>query len=340
MKRPVRSLAELFERQAEAAVAISGADLSSFTGKTLRVEDADDESLRCAYGLAHPNGDIAYDDRVRRRLEQMFATAEQHHDPETLVRFRNALTVVLHENAHLLARTGTTWRDGNPEYGTPAGRALDEGITEGWSFANLDRYITELGIDEIAPGIHDVVGWRQYPQYHPAAQKFCEALGEHAGLDGATVMTMLGNVNPSDKWRVATDLLWNNSGLPQRFAGPPAAEQKADLMTELRQEFGHLALLEGRSLEHITQASAAAGRRAVDTVVRQIRSLERHVPPPPGLDDRARTAAAQPWMTGTAPFTGVRAPVTGRQPDAGRGGGGGRPPPPPPPPPRPVISSR
>ncbi len=310
----VRSIDELFERQAPAARAISGADHSSFTGVTSRVEQQ--EGVACTYGLAYWNGDIAYDDGTRATLREMFDKAGQQHDFQTLVGFRHALRVVLHENSHMLARAGTEWSHGMDEYQTAAGKALEEGVTEGWSFDNLSRYITELGIDEIAPGINDVEGVRLYPQYYPAAAKLCEGLGEFSGRDAAEVMTELNTAQPRDKWRAAVDVLWDNSGMPDRFVGPDAAETKAEFASVLRAEFGNLKNLEGRPYADQVKASAEAGRRAVETVVKRIRKLERAVPPLVG-PNAARSVRTDPstrlWTTGSPPLRATTPPRLGRR---------------------------
>ena len=296
-----RSLQELFERQASAARAISGADHSSFTGVTTRVEQED--GVACTYGMAYWNGDIGYDDSTRATLQEMFDTAGQQHDFDTLVRFRHAVRVVLHENSHLLAGPNTEWSHGTEEYQTDAGKALEEGVTEAWSFDNLSRYITELGLDEIAPGINDVEGVRLYPQYHPAATRLCEGLAEFAGRDAADVMTDLNNTQPGDKWRTAVDLLWNNSGMPDRFSGRDADETKAEFAAVLRTEFGNLKHLVGRPYAEQAKASAEAGERAVATVVKRIRKLELAVPP--RGEDPARAMRTDPstrlWASGSAP---------------------------------------
>lgn len=302
----VRSVEELFAAQASAAVAISGADHSSWSGRTGVV--AQQEGVSCTYGLAYWNGDIAYDDTTRATLREMFDTAGQQHDFATLVRFRHALRVVLHENSHMLARPNTEWEHGRDEYQTAAGKALEEGVTEGWSFDNLSRYITELGIDEIAPGINDVEGVRLYPQYHPATAKLCEGIGEFTGRTGAEVLTELNNASARDKWLTAVGMLWEHSGMPDRFAGRDAEETRAEFAAELRNEFGNLKNLEGRGYDAQVQASREAGQRAVATVVKRIRKLEAAVPP----------RAAQPngivklWTSGTTPLRQVGPPRLGQ----------------------------
>lgn len=324
----VGSMNELFERQAPAALAISGADHSSFSGVTGRVEQQ--EGVACTYGLAYWKGDIAYDDSIRATLEEMFDKAGRQHDFQTLVRFRHALRVVLHENSHMLARDGTEWSHGKDEYQTAAGKALEEGVTEGWSFDNLSRYITELGIDEVAPGINDVEGVRLYPQYYPAAAKLCEGLGEFSDRDAADVMAELNNAQPRDKWRAAVDVLWNNSGMPDRFVGQAAAETRAEFASVLRAEFGNLKNLEGRAYTDQVKASAEAGQRAVETVVKRIRKLELAVPPRSGPNaarsvrtdpsTRLWTSGSTPPRTTTPPRLGLGAAGSGWR-GAARGGG-------------------
>jgi hypothetical protein len=293
---PVRSYEELVRRQAEAAVAISGAHHSSWNG------DVDpltaDERAEGVQGLAFWDGSIAYnDEKVVEPLREMFVRAGRQQDPATLLRYRDALRVVLHENSHLLATHRSSWSDGEHEYQTPAGKALEEGVTEGWSFAHLNDYIDELGLERIAPGIKAVEGRRAYPQYNPAVKELCDGIGAAASMDGDEVLRRLNVVHPRDKWRVAVDLLWQSSELPNWFHGVDAMRMKADILSDLRKEFDKLAALTPRTYSDQAIESSQIGKRAVAAATDRVRKLEAVMPPAfgarPGPDLMRRAAASE-----------------------------------------------
>ncbi|MFC0624947.1 hypothetical protein [Kribbella deserti] len=214
-KRP--EVEEILRRQAEVAVALSGADHSSFSGKVL-------ESVNGPLGAAHWNGDMELNvPRVIDQLNQMYATAGQQHDERTLWFYKDTIDTLLHENSHMLSGPGTEHVAGAQAYQTGSGTALEEGVTEAWTKAHLNEYIERLGVDKIAPGIKEVSIGNAYPQYTPAAQAFATGLGADTGLGQDEVLRRLNGVNAAEKWPMAARMAFEASDLPQRL---PAVEHE------------------------------------------------------------------------------------------------------------------
>ncbi|MEU8224812.1 hypothetical protein [Kribbella sp. NPDC048915] len=250
-RRGVRTFDELMDRQAEAAVALSGAHHSSWRrgrlGHTRTVERG------IVLGTADWDGTLRYHhgDFVA-PLQEMFARQGQGIAPQDLVRYRSALLVVLHENAHMLAPQG---RDNGDERDTPLSpdrKALEEGATEAWAMRNLDRYIDELGLAEICPGLKRVTEISRYQQYMPAVDVLAERVGEGAGLGRAGAPPAAGrdevvrrmNCALSDgKWPVLVDLMYESSEL--RTLAPEHERQvKRRIDRAMRAPFRALADLE------------------------------------------------------------------------------------------------
>jgi hypothetical protein len=220
----VQSFDELMDRQADAALALSGADHSSWRrgqlGPTRRVDRG------IVLGTADWDGTLRYHyGEVVKPLQEMFARRGQELDPESLVRYRSALLIVLHENAHMMAPPG---RDNGDERDSPlspdaARKALEEGATEAWAVRNLDRYIDELGLEEVAPGIKGVTEISRYQHYMPAADVLAERIG--GGPAGRDELLRQMNCALSDgKWPVAVDAIYRNSELPELV--PPGDERR------------------------------------------------------------------------------------------------------------------
>src|SRR4051812_15379179 len=174
--------------QARAAVTVSGAHHSSWNGK-LGVTDPDKK----VNGSVSWDHTINYSDSaVTTPLKDMFKNARVHNqDPLVLRSYREAVKTVHHENTHALAAEGTEHADGKAAYQDPSVQALEEGITEIHSYDNLNAYIDEMGLEEIAPGIKAAEARSTYPHYTPAARRFTEGLGRATGVEPAEVARRL-----------------------------------------------------------------------------------------------------------------------------------------------------
>lgn len=211
----VRSFDELMDRQADAALALAGADHSSWKRGQLGPTRQVDRGI--VLGTADWDGTLRYHyGEIVKPLQEMFARQGQQLGTEDLVRYRSALLVVLHENAHMLAPPG---RDNGDERDTPitpdaARKALEEGATEAWAYRNLDRYIDELGLEGVAPGLKSVTAVSRYQHYMPAADVLAERIGDQAGVGRDEILRQMNCALSDGKWPIAVEHMYQNSDLP------------------------------------------------------------------------------------------------------------------------------
>lgn len=278
--RGVQSFDELMARQAAAALALSGAHHSSWKpgqlGQTRKVDHG------IVLGTADWDGTLRYDyNEVVKPLQEMFAQRGRPVSDRDLVRYRSALLVVLHENAHMLAPEG---RDNGDERDTPlspdaARKALEEGATEAWAYRNLDRYIEELGLEEICPDLNRVTAISRYQHYMPAADVLAERIGERfgdqAGVRRDEILRQMNCGLSDGKWPVAVEHLYQSSNLPQLVPPGDVREVKRQLDSAMRVPFRSLTDLQSvMPVQSRAAKSAALGEAAYYEGLRAIQRIE------------------------------------------------------------------
>ncbi|MET7281969.1 hypothetical protein ABZS29_27300 [Kribbella sp. NPDC005582] len=291
---------QLMVEQARAAIRVAGAHHSSWNGK-IGVTPPEDN----AHGVAEWNHTITYADRsVKAPLQEMFENARVYNqDPETLRSYREAVKTVHHENTHMLAAEGTEHSDGAAPFQNLPEQALEEGITEVHSYDNLNEYIDELGLEEIAPGIKTAEARSSYPHYTPAARRFAEGIGRETGVEPAEVARRLAIVNAGEKFRTAAEMMYESSDLPGKV---PESEREAAIgrieaamkppmagLKELKQE---------PDPDRKRRESALAGGRSVSAGKDAVRALSKEwsQPAPETRVERGVTTE-QNLSTGQAP---------------------------------------
>jgi hypothetical protein len=295
----VTTYSELKRRQADAVVAISGADRTSWNHHEFVVDPSETLS-----GVARWNGAIGYkDQRVNEPLQQMFQYARHYgQDAETLTSYRDALKTMLHENSHLLAQQGGHHRDGEAAYQTKAGKALEEGVTEGWSHRHVNEYIDELGLERIAPGIRDAHSSKAvYPQFVPAAQTFSDAIGRRTGRSGDEVLTRLNRQTVDTKFGTAAALLYDASDLPKLENDRQRQESIRRIADAMRRPFEDLADLP--KADRLRRQSALAGAKAEQLGSAEVRAItgERRSGGPQAERQVTERGAAAGRQTGQGP---------------------------------------
>ncbi|MBP2353761.1 hypothetical protein JOF29_004871 [Kribbella aluminosa] len=145
---------------------------------------------------------------VTEPLQEMFDRAERQHDDETLMSFREALRIVLHENIHLMAGPGTSLTFPLDAYEGKAHKVFEEGVTERATRNELTNYIDALELERIAPGIRTAPTQGAYAAYIPAVDEFAAAVGKNVGLEPAEVVHRMAVVNATEKFPVAAELLY------------------------------------------------------------------------------------------------------------------------------------
>ncbi|WP_350280600.1 hypothetical protein [Kribbella sp. HUAS MG21] len=296
---PPATFDEFMRLQHVGAINVTGADHSSWNG-TYEVQPykLTDDGLR-VLGTAGWDHTIRYDEeRVLRPLREMFENAGKQHDDATLLRYREALAIVYHENLHLLAGPGTEHADAEQDFRIAAVRALEEGVTESYGHETLNDYIDEFQLDRIAPGIKNVVSSSVYEKYTPAADTLAYELGGLDDADRFEMMRRLVVVNATGKWAVATGILADRYGLGDpRFVGErETAEHR--IRNAMWNHFGTLPKLTV-ARHHVFSRSCAVGRDAFE----------------------AGRKIAGEYFTRTVSFGGLAAPGRG---SSGWGAYGGR----------------
>ncbi|GAB3939697.1 hypothetical protein GCM10029976_056330 [Kribbella albertanoniae] len=296
----VTTYRELMAEQARAAVRVSGAHHSSWNGKVGATDP--NEKIRGSVGWDHT---INYSDElVTVPLKDMFENSRVYNqDPATLRSYREAVKTVHHENTHALAAEGTEHVDGQAAYQNSAERALEEGITEVHSYDNLNEYIDELGLEEIAPGIKSAEAQPSYDHYTPAARRFTEGIGRNAGVEPSEVVRRLAVVNPAEKFRTAAEVLYENSDLPGKI---PEQEREAAIgriEAAMKPSFSDLENLKTEpDKEKMRRQSAIAGARGAQAGVDEVKALSREwSQPAPETRVERGVATEQDRSNGQAP---------------------------------------
>ncbi|MFF1822244.1 hypothetical protein ACFVWG_33370 [Kribbella sp. NPDC058245] len=286
--------------QARAAIRVSGAHHSSWNGKVGITPPEDN-----AHGVAQWDHTITYADRsVTQPLKEMFENERVYNqDPETLRSYREAVKTVHHENTHMLAAEGTQHADGKQAFQNLPEQALEEGISEVHSYDNLNEYIDELGLEDVAPGIKSAEARPSYPHYTPAARRFAENIGRETGEESTEVVRRLAVVNAEQKFRVAAGMLYDSSDLPGKV---PEQERDAAIRrieTAMKPAMSGLKELKEESdPEKKRRESAKAGARSVEAGLDEVDKLSKEwgQPAPEARVERG-VAAEQGRSNGQAP---------------------------------------
>lgn len=224
---------DLLARSAPAAVAISGADQSAWNGETVQTTDG-------VLGLAHWDGTLYLGDGILDPLRQMYERAGQAQPVTDLISYREALATLLHEHAHFLGPAGASQEAARGAFVQPGGRQLEEGIAEAWAQDHLDEFLVRLGVDEVAPGIHDVQSTGYYPAFVPAVRILAADLETRAGLDQGEVLNTLNRQTAEGQFPLLVNLLYNSTRLPDLDTPAQATTTRTRLELLLREGLSHL----------------------------------------------------------------------------------------------------
>ena len=269
--KPPTSFEELMAVQHFAAINVTGAHHSSYNGthKELPYTMVDGEQV---LGIADWDRTVRYDEEhVRAPLRKMFLNrGVPGQSPRDLLRYRNAVLVVFHENLHFLAAEGTEHDDAKDMFQYPEVRALEEGATEEYGYDTVDDYILALQLHKVAPGIETVPGTTTYPRFTPAAGQLAWDLGgltgprQRVGLGKQEVLRRMNIVHASGKWAFVTGTLIRAYGLDERLRSDPHALAHAEYQIQqaMWNKFRPLATLTYAPGNTVVSQSSAAGRAA------------------------------------------------------------------------------
>lgn len=326
----MRSFEELIARQAEAALAISRAHHSGWNGTVRPLPPELVAEGRT--GAAKWDGTLLFHrEEIAETLRRMFREPGREHSPAELEEFRNALRVVLHENMHLLKPRDRGHGDHEERlayHDDPVVSALEEGATEAWTIRNLDRYIDELGLEEIVPDIKRVTARPKYPHFVAAADELAEHLGEHTELGRDEVLRMIA-IEPADrKWRMVSGMVYEHSELSK--LGLTSAQRSgamAEIAAAMKSSYGALTgMPDHPGNPHLQRRAAEVGRDtgteawekgqvALGALIRRYRSG----PPARLIQDPAIRPLTNTQRLDPGRFGGRTPGTTSTGPDQGRG---------------------
>ncbi|WP_433163843.1 hypothetical protein [Kribbella sp. CA-247076] len=245
------SLEELLARSGPAAVMISGAEQSAWSGE---IVEATGESL----GLAHWDGTLYLGERILDPLRQMYARSGERQPTADLVRYRESLATILHEHAHFLGPADADQEAARGAFIQPGGRQLEEGITEAWARDHLNDFLTHLGVDKVAPGIEDVHADGYYPAFVPAARILTTDLEKRTNLNRGDVLNTLNRQTAEGQLPTLVALLYNSTRLPDLDSAEQAAANRTHLEALLRDGLARL-----DAYQHHPPGFAAARSRSL-----------------------------------------------------------------------------
>ena len=290
---PPSSLAELLTRHAQAALQISGADQTAWNGQVVEAGEG-------ILGLAHWDGTLHLDrECILDPLNELYTRSGEPLSDAALIRYREALVTLLHEQSHFLGPDGATQEAARDAFQQTGSRALEEGVAEAWAHAQLDDYLTELGVDQVAPGIDRVLAEPSYQAFTPAVQVLTSDLDERAGLAPGETLRALNRQTAEGQWPLVVDLVYQSSRLPDCV--PPDREPVVKLRLEntLRESFHGLEEFQNLPRDFAAARSRSAVRDCIARLNAEIKTAEGYFQPP-----ATRTPAEAPFrhaFSGLAP---------------------------------------
>jgi hypothetical protein len=276
---PVTGIAELFERQADDARALSGARTSAWNGIVRWLPREGHVETRGVVGVADWDGTIYYDrGYVERPLQTLFEKAGGGLEAYELYRAKSALAVVLHENCHLLGSDPGDHQLTKEQWSWPL-VVLEEGSTELFTKRRLDAYVRRLGLDQIAPRLKDVEVEATYPLFVPAVQTLTQGVGRLTRQSGSQVLRKVICEAGGKKFQALGGIVLDGSGLAARMPAGDRAPMAAELGDVVRGAFGDVARL-GPFLTSETSVSVSrrVGREALRGILYELEKLDVRYP--------------------------------------------------------------
>lgn len=284
---------------AQAALKIGGAEKSAQNG---RVDEPGElpGGNGVLLGVATWRGELLlHDPLVVQPLREMYANSGEQHDEATLRRYRSALATLLHENTHFAIPQDETYSDSARIFSERRWVQWgEEGFTNAYTDKRLNDFITELGIDKVAPGITEVDHRGTYPEFTPAALAVAEGIDRYAGTP-PEALELINREAPAGKWERITDLLYDASRLPQLVPPTEVLPVKRSIERAMRTNFAWLDENTGKGTEAQTEAmSGLRGRQSLAAGQHQIATLETQYSSP---DSKALVQALRAAHAGMTP---------------------------------------
>jgi hypothetical protein len=262
------SLVELLARHAQGALQVSGADQTAWNGQVVEAGEG-------TVGLAQWDGTLHLDrELILEPLREMYSHSGEPQSDGTLVRYREALVTMLHEQSHFLGPAGATQEAARAAFKQPGSRALEEGVAEACAQDQLNEYLARLGVDVVAPGITQVRSEPSYPAFVPAVRVLTSDLERRAGLPSGELLQALNRQTPEGQWPLVVDVAYRSSRLPECVPADREPAVRLRLENTLRASFQGLEAFEGLPREIAAARSKSAGRQCVTRLQDEISAAE------------------------------------------------------------------
>jgi hypothetical protein len=262
------SLLELLARHAQAALQVSGADQTAWNGQVVEAGEG-------ILGLAGWDGTLHLDrEGILEPLREMYRHSGEPQSDGTLVRYREALATMLHEQSHFLGPAGATQEAAQAAFKQLGSRALEEGVAEAWAHDRLNEYLARLGIDVVAPGITDVRSDPSYQAFVPAVRVLTSDLERRAGLPSGELLRALNQQTAEGQWPVVVDVAYRSSRLPECVPADREPAVRRRLENTLRASFEGLEAFEGLPRDFAAAGSKSTGRQCVTRLQDEVSAAE------------------------------------------------------------------
>ncbi|QNE19826.1 hypothetical protein F1D05_20290 [Kribbella qitaiheensis] len=303
---PPDSLPALLAAHARAAIQVSGADQTAWNGHVIEAGEG-------ILGVAHWDGTLQLDrECILDPLRELYESPGVRQPDEALIRCREALVTVLHEQSHFLGPAGATQDAARAAFRLPGARPLEEGVAEAWAQDHLNEYLDRLGIEEVAPGISQVRSAPSYQAFVPAVRVLTTDLDRRAGLPRGETLRALNRQTAEGQWPLIVDSAYRSSRLPDLVPADREPAVRLRLETTLRNSFDSLAQFETEPRDLAATKSLAAGYRSVHRLTEEIATAEAIFEPPQPLSPTRPTAETLPLrkaLSGLAPPTAPAQPA-------------------------------
>ncbi|TDW22399.1 hypothetical protein [Kribbella kalugense] len=272
--RAVEYFEGFMNRQAEAAMAVTGAPASTWSGRYSSRTQQVKIDLGTSVATVTWAGDIEYDAKAVIQPIWLLCRRGGRLEGYRLDSARDAFRIVFHENLHAVNQLGRTMGQSEAALQDPANRALEEGLTELYARRNLNAYLQKLGVAELVPGILTANDYCEgtYPHFVPAVEVLAEGLSRRTGFSENEILRRLVTIDCETRWQVVGDLLFEAEGLHHLVPEADHAGVKDRLTAAMRQPFAQLVDLDG-SIDQIIVASTTAGYDALGSFDREVEAL-------------------------------------------------------------------
>ncbi|GAA1672720.1 hypothetical protein GCM10009745_14490 [Kribbella yunnanensis] len=235
------------------------------------------DETKSAGGIAAWDGRMHLHNKfVVQHLREMFANPGQQHDEQTLRRFRWAIGVVLHENAHFAIPDKDDYALSAAPFGDRKWlRWAEEGFVEAFNSAYLNDFIKETGLDKVAPGILEVESGETYESFAPAARAMSQGVDGRTGMDREALRRQAA-ASPRGQWDELVDQLYETSKLPDLVPDADVGFVKREIGEAMRTHFAWLDENTGRgNVQQTRELSALRGTQAFQAGVYAMESFEK-----------------------------------------------------------------